>query len=81
MPWIKTISPDEATGPLKAEYDAAVKRAGRVWNIVRVKSLNPPALKASLGFYRTIMFGRSPLSRGQREMLAVVVSRTNGCRY
>ncbi len=81
MPWIKTIAPDEAAGPLRAEYDAAVKRAGRVWNIVRLKSLNPPALKASLTFYRTIMFGRSPLSRGQREMLAVVVSRTNGCRY
>lgn len=81
MPWIKTISPDEATGPLRAEYDAAVKRAGRVWNIVRVKSLNPSALKASLAFYRTLMFGPSSLSRGQREMLAVVVSRTNGCRY
>lgn len=81
MAWIRTITPEEATGALKAEYDAAVKRAGRVWNIVRIKSLNPPALKASLAFYRTLMFGQSPLSRGQREMLAVVVSRTNGCRY
>lgn len=81
MAWIRTVAPEEATGALKAEYDAAVKRAGRVWNIVRIKSLNPPALKASLTLYQTLMFGRSPLSRGQREMLAVVVSRTNGCRY
>ena len=81
MPWIKTVAPEDATGPLKAEYDAATRRAGRVWNIVRVKSLNPPVLKASLHFYRTLMFGPSRLSRAQREMLAVVVSRTNGCRY
>ncbi len=81
MAWIKTVAPEHATGLLKAEYDAATQRAGRVWNIVRLSSLNPPALKASMHFYRTLMFGPSPLSRGQREMLGVVVSRTNGCRY
>ena len=28
-----------------------------------------------------IMFGSSPLSRGQREMLAVIVSARNDCLY
>jgi AhpD family alkylhydroperoxidase len=27
------------------------------------------------------MFGESPLSRAQREMLAVVVSQVNHCKY
>ena len=33
------------------------------------------------GLYSAIMTGKSPLSRSQREMLAVVVSVTNGCIY
>lgn len=81
MAWIKTIGPDEAGGLLKALYDAAVRRAGRVWNIVRIKGLNPRGLKTSIDFYSALMHGPSPLSRAQREMLAVVVSRANDCHY
>jgi alkylhydroperoxidase family enzyme len=44
-------------------------------------SPNPAVLRASMEFYRAIMYGPSPLSRVQREMLAVVVSATTGCRY
>ena len=32
-------------------------------------------------FYGAVMFGASPLSRVQREMLAVVTSRANDCFY
>lgn len=71
----------EATGLLRAEYDAAVARAGRVWQIIKVKSLNPPALKHSTALYATLMHGPSPLTRVQREMLAVVVSKANDCHY
>jgi alkylhydroperoxidase family enzyme len=81
MAWIETIDPSAAEGPLKDEYDRAFQRAGRLWHILRLQSLNPAVLKASTAFYLAIMYGESPLSRGQREMLAVVVSRTNGCHY
>lgn len=54
---------------------------GRVWQIVRIKSLNPVALKKSIGLYATLMKGPSPLMRAQREMLAVVVSKANDCHY
>lgn len=81
MSWIRIISDQEAVGPLRAMYEAAVRRAGRVFNIVRVQSLNPPVLRASLEVYRAIMFGPSELSRALRELLAVVVSKTNGCHY
>jgi alkylhydroperoxidase family enzyme len=79
--WIRTIPPDEAEGPLKAEYESALRRAGRIWNILRLQSLNPATLRAATGLYLAVMYGRSPLSRGQRELLAVVVSQTNGCHY
>jgi alkylhydroperoxidase family enzyme len=81
MAWIRLTEPEEATGPLKREYDAAMQRAGRIWNIVSLMSPNPRVLRASMDFYGAIMHGPSPLSRGQREMLAVVVARTLGCRY
>jgi len=81
MPWIRTVSEDEAGGELKREYDAAVARAGRVFGIVKTMSLAPPILRASMELYRRVMFARAGLARRQREMLAVVVSRTNACHY
>jgi alkylhydroperoxidase family enzyme len=77
MAWIKTIAPEEATGELKRLYDAAVGRAGRVFNIVRVQSLNPPVLDASMKIYLAVMYGPSSLSRAEREMLATVTSWAN----
>ena len=81
MPWIKIFSYDETKGFLRKEYDAALQRAGRIWNIVSIMSQNPRAMKASMDFYSAIMYGNSPLTRSQREMLAVVVSASNGCVY
>ncbi len=81
MPWIRQIPVSKATGLLKKEFEGALKRAGRVWNIVHVMSLNPLVLKASMGHYGAIMFGDSPLSRMQREMLATVVSTELNCHY
>lgn len=81
MPWIRQIDIDQATGPLKKEFDAALARAGRVWHIVHIMSLNPRVMKASMDHYAAIMFGPSPLSRTQREMLATVVSTEVGCHY
>lgn len=81
MPWIEQISVAEATGTLKRQFDAAIRRAGRVWHIVHIMSLNPPAMRSSVQFYRTIMMGVSPLSRVQREMLATVTSAELDCFY
>jgi alkylhydroperoxidase family enzyme len=81
MAWIKTVKPEEATGELKAEYDRAALRAGKVFNILEVQSLNLAVLRASTALYVTAMFGPSGLSRADREMLATVVSWANHCFY
>lgn len=81
MAWIKTIPPEEATGQLKNLYDEASKRAGRVFHILRVQSLDPSALAASTRFYVTLMQAPSSLSRAEREMLATVTSWANDCFY
>lgn len=81
MAWIQTIPPAEATGDLKRQYDAAVKRAGKVFQILQLQSLNPETMRAGIQLYVAAMFGDSPLPRATRELLATVVSATNGCHY
>ena len=81
MAWIELVPDDEATGKLKEFYDAAIRRAGRVYEIVRTMSPNPAVLEASMIFYIKLMKGPSGLSRKEREMLAVVTSAANDCYY
>lgn len=81
MPWINQIPLEKATGLLKTEFAKALKRAGRVWHIVHIMSLNPRILRDSIAFYISAMMGESPLTRVQREMLALVVSFENHCFY
>lgn len=81
MAWIRTVPEAEATGFLKRIYDDAVQRAGKVFHILRVMSLSPRTLHASMGLYAASMLGPSPLSRARREMLATVVSAANRCHY
>lgn len=81
MPYIRTVPPEEAEGELKRHYDAAMKRAGRIFNVVSIQSLNPRVLGASIGLYRTLMLDPGPLERPIREMLATVVSRELDCFY
>jgi alkylhydroperoxidase family enzyme len=81
MAWIKQVPPAEADGLLERQFDAAVKRAGRVYNIVHVMSVSPHVLKDSIALYLTLMHGESALGRVQRELLATVVSAELGCHY
>jgi alkylhydroperoxidase family enzyme len=55
--------------------------AGELANILASHSLNPEALAAHVRLYRTIMFGDSPLTRTEREAIAVAVSAVNDCHY
>lgn len=81
MAWIKTVDPEEATGDLKVEYDEAMRRAGRIFNIIRIQSLNPRTLRASMELYLATRRAPSGLSRAGREILATVVSWANCCFY
>ena len=81
MAHLRLIEVDEATGELRVEYDAAIGRAGKVFNIVKAMSLRPGVLHEAMDLYQAIMFGPSELSRAERELLAVVVSNANECHY
>jgi alkylhydroperoxidase family enzyme len=81
LPYIRLIEEGEAEGPLKEDYDAALERAGKVFNIVKAMSLRPGVLRASMDLYREIMFGESGLTRRERELLATVASAEQSCHY
>jgi len=81
LAYIRLIEEDEAQGSLAEQYDAAVERAGKVFNILKAMSLRPGVLRASMDLYREIMFGESGLSRQERELLATVASAEQSCHY
>ena len=81
MPHVHVLEYDETSGVARREYDAATRRAGRIWNIVSIQSQLPEVMRDSMRLYSSIMFGESPLTRVQREMIAVVTSDANDCYY
>ncbi len=81
MPFITTIDEDQAEGELWSMYDELQKQRGRVSNVMRIQSLHPKAMRDHLQLYMTIMYGKGPLKRLERELIGVVVSVANGCKY
>ncbi len=81
MAWIDIVSEKDATGDLERQYKAAVKRAGKVFQIVKIQSLRPDIMRTFMELYIKLMHGASGLTRAEREMVATVVSKTNQCHY
>lgn len=50
-------------------------------HILRVHGVHGRVMKLHYDLYLALMHRSSPLSRPQREMIAVTVSSLNGCHY
>ena len=64
--------------------DAEIPDADRVPdtdNILRIHGVHPRTLRQHYDLYVELMRGPGPLTRVQRETIAVVVSAANGCHY
>lgn len=81
MSWIREIDEAEATGQLAVVYEKLLASRGKVANILKVHSLDPAALEAHLDLYMSVMFSKAPLTRLEREAIAVAVSAENQCEY
>jgi alkylhydroperoxidase family enzyme len=79
--WIEVIPEEEAEGDLADQYRQLIEPWGGVDNILKIHSLSPDSLRAHVLLYKTLMYGKSPLKRPQREMIAVVASAANRCHY
>ena len=50
-------------------------------HIIRIHGVHPAVMKQHYDLYRELMDGPGPLTRRQRELIAVRVSAVNGCHY
>ncbi len=81
MAFIKYINYDDADEQQKKvleKYGGANRQPD---NIIRVSSVNPAAMDGHVALYKSVHRGKSPVSRLQREMIAVTVSGINACHY
>ncbi len=81
MAHIRYVQDEAAEGLLAKLYQRYRGEQGVVDNILRVHSLNPRSMQDHVQLYTHLMRGPSPLTRVQREMLALVVSTENDCFY
>ena len=81
MSWIKMISYDESEGELREIFEPLQYEPGKIDHIIQIHSLLPSTMTSHHTYYRDIMFGRSSLSRKERELVATVVSIANECHY
>ena len=81
MARIEVIEPEAATGILAEVYNELTSSRGKIAEVHKIQSLNPQSIRDHMNLYMTVMFARSPLSRAEREMMAVIVSSANGCAY
>ena len=78
--WIDRVGPDDAEGKLAEAYER-ISRGRPLDHILEIHTLHPQSLLDHYALYRTSMFGPSPLTRVEREAIAVVVSASNDCFY
>ena len=81
MPWIRTVPAEEAEGELKEVFTQVKIEQGRMFTPYEVMTLNGSALKALTEINRAVRFGRSDLTRVQRELIAAYVSALNDCTF
>ena len=82
-PWTQPVAPDAARGELAKIYERirAASSRGAVSGVWQSVGHDPRGLDALHALYRTLMDDPAPLTRAQAELIAVVVSATNGCGY
>jgi uncharacterized peroxidase-related enzyme len=75
--------------PKRAQLDADLRKyfavcdekIGFLPNVLAAYSFDQAKLRAFIGIYNDLMLADSPLSKLEREMIAVVVSSANRCYY
>jgi uncharacterized peroxidase-related enzyme len=81
MAWIRTVEADQAEGKTKEVYDQILRERGHVANIFLVQGAEPGILRHHLNMYVDLMIAPGPLTREEREMIAVIVSAANHSAY
>lgn len=81
IPWIHVVPYEEAGGRLREVYEEILQKRGKLAEVHKIHSLNPKSLVAHMDLYLTLMYGQTPLTRRERELIGVAVSSANRCTY
>ncbi len=81
MSRIQVIEPEDASGRLLKIYQEIIEKRGKLAEVHKIQSLHPESIVKHMDLYLEIMFSKCDLSRGEREMMAVVASVNNKCEY
>lgn len=83
MSWTALVPPDPADSRTRAPFERIAERSsrGQVSHYWQALATLPGALESALSLAQGVMDDPAPLTAAQAEMIAVVVSATNGCGY
>lgn len=82
MSWIPIVPEDQAEGRLAELYEQTRDpEYGLVDRVIAVHSLHPEGLATHQELYAEVMKSTKTFRKVEREMVAVVVSKLNGCHY
>ena len=83
MSWIRAVPVENAPAELRPLYERLRARSsrGRVSNLWQTCALDARALETLVAHHQALMADTAPLTVAQAELIAVVVSATNGCGY
>ena len=81
MSWTRPAAAAMPDTPAIFERIRSESSRGTVSNLWLTLGADLPALEATYSHYRALMAQPAPLSAAQAELVALVVSATNGCGY
>lgn len=79
--WFPVPAEQELPEDLQKLFAKARERVGFVPNVFRAYAWRPDRFRPWFAHFRDLHVGSEHLSEAEREMIAVVVSMTNGCLY
>jgi uncharacterized peroxidase-related enzyme len=74
-------APEALPEDLREVVEANAKKAGFIPNVFLAYGYKPEHFRAFFHYYDVLMKGDSRLTRAEREMIVVAVSRVNACTY
>ena len=82
MPWINTISYEDASGKLRRLYDRVKGPDDNIDNIMMMHSLRPHTMEGHMAIYKSVLHhARNTLPKWYLETIGVWVSSLNHCDY
>ena len=82
MPWIRTISYENASGKLRQLYDRVKGPNNNIDNIMMMHSLRPHTMEGHMAIYKYVLHhAHNTLPKWYMEVIGVWVSSLNHCDY